>query len=354
MKARALCLLLFAWLPVVILCAFHGLSPLKSFLTDFGVQSRFLIVIPLFVLAEPPLRARLEFVARHFVEESLVVGSDKEQFAAALETSQRLRDSKIARILLAAIVYEVTLWMLQILSSSILMPWAVGDGNRFHLSGAGIWSAFVSYPILLYLLLLWIWRQLLWAWFLHRVCKLQLRLVASHPDHCAGLAFLRDSLVGQMPFSFAVGTMAAGGVANRIIYRAQSPLEFKPVLLVVIGFVLIFCIGPMCEFARVLLRLKRKGAIAYGTLASAVGQQFEAKWLQHACAETPEVLEVQDFSATTDLYSIVANVHGLRPLPIGVHDVASIVIATLVPAIPIALVIFPFDVILKEVIRLAL
>lgn len=211
MKARALYFLMFAWLPVVILCAFHGLSPLKSFLTDFGAQSRFLIVIPLFVLAEPPLRARLEFVARHFVEESIVVGSDKEQFAAALEASERFRDSKIARIVLAAIVYGLTLWMLQSLPSSILMPWSVGAGNRFHLSGAGIWSAFVSYPILLYLLLLWIWRQLLWAWFLHRVCKLQLRLVASHPDHCAGLAFLRNSLVGQMPFSFSVGTIAAGG-----------------------------------------------------------------------------------------------------------------------------------------------
>jgi hypothetical protein len=159
--------------------------------------------------------------------------------------------------------------------------------------------------------------------------------------------------MGQMPFSFAVGAIAAGGVANRIIYHGQPPLEFKPVLVVLILFVVVFCIGPLCVFMRILLRLKRQGAVAYGALASALGQQFETKWLERTEKATSEILEVQDFSAATDLYSVVANVHALRPLPISVQDVAGIVVAALVPAIPVALVVFPFEVILKELIKLA-
>jgi hypothetical protein len=353
-RRRAAFLLAAAWLPAALLSATTGLAPLRSFLTDFAVESRFLIVIPLLVLAEPPLRARLEFVARHFSEERLILQAERVRFETVLNTSERLRDSMIAKILIAASVCLCTVRLIPVVPVSTLMPWAIAEGKWYHLSTAGTWSALVSYPILLYLVLLCIWRQLLWTWFLHVVCKLQLRLVASHPDHCAGLGFLRNSLVGQMPFSFAIGTIAAGGVANRIIYHGQSPFEFKPVLVVLILFVVVFCIGPLCIFLRILLRLKRQGAVAYGALASAVGQQFETKWLGHVGERTPDILGVQDFSATTDLYSVVANVQALRPLPISVQDISSIVIAALVPAIPVALAVFPFDVILKEIMKLAL
>jgi hypothetical protein len=352
-KVRAAFFVAAAWFPAALLCAIKGLAPLRSYLTDFAVESRFLIVIPLLVLAEPPLRARLEFVARHFSEERLIVEGERGRFDTVLNTSERLRDSMIARVLVAALVFLCTVWLIPVVPTSTLMPWAVAEGRWSHLSAAGIWSALVGYPILLYLVLLWCWRQLLWTWFLHVVCKLQLRLVAAHPDHCGGLAFLRNSLLGQMPFSFAIGTIAAGGVANRIIYHGQSPFEFKPVLVVLIMFVVVFCIGPLCVFLRILLRLKRQGAVAYGALASALGQQFETKWLGRVGERTPDILEVQDFSATTDLYSVVANVHALRPLPISVQDLTGVVVAALVPAIPVALAVFPFEVILKEIIKLA-
>jgi hypothetical protein len=353
-KVRAAFFLAAAWSPAALLSAINGLPTLKSFLTDFAVESRFLIVIPLLVLAEPPLRGRLEVVARHFSEEGLIIEGERRRFDSALSTSERLRDSNLAKILAAVLVYVCTLWLIPVVPTSTLMPWSVAAGKWNHLSAAGTWSALVSYPILFYLVLLWIWRQLLWTWFLHVVCTLGLRLVASHPDHCAGLGFLRNSLMGQMPFSFAIGAIAAGGVANRIIYHGQPPLEFKPVLVVLILFVVAFCVGPMCVFMRILLQTKRQGAVAYGALASALGQQFETKWLGHTRKSTSEILEVQDFSATTDLYSVVANVHALRPLPVGVQDVAGIVVAALVPAIPVALAVFPFEVILKEIIKLAL
>jgi hypothetical protein len=138
-----------------------------------------------------------------------------------------------------------------------------------------------------------------------------------------------------------------------VIHRGQSPLEFKLVLVVVIVTVVILCVGPLCSFFAVLLRLKRRGLIAYGSLATAMGHQFEAKWAQ-TDKVTQDSLGVQDFSATTDLYSVVANVHGLRPFPFGVHDVSSIIVASLVPGLPIVLSVVPFDVIVKEVLKLAL
>src|SRR5882724_3507162 len=61
-----------AWVPTAILAAFRGVNSLQSFLVDYAVQSRLLVVIPLLILAEPPLVARLMTVAHHFREEGLV------------------------------------------------------------------------------------------------------------------------------------------------------------------------------------------------------------------------------------------------------------------------------------------
>jgi hypothetical protein len=351
---RAVVLAAVAWVPLAFLCAIQGAASIKSFLTDFGVQSRCLVVIPLMILAEPPLRARLAFVARHFAEERLVREDEQTQLNSALATSERLRDSKLARIVIAVVAYCLTLGLVvPMLSPAASMSWGAGTEGWRSLSVAGAWAILVTAPILLYLQLLWIWRQLLWTWFLHIVCKLQLRLVASHPDHVGGLGFLSNSLRGQIPFSFAIGASAAGGVANRVIHRGQSLLEFKLVLVVVIVTVVVLCVGPLLTFFGVLLRLKRRGLIAYGSLATAMGHEFEAKWGQRN-EITQDSLGVQDFSATTDLYSVVANVHGLRPIPFGVHDVSSIIVASLVPGLPIVLSVVPFDLIVKEVLKLAL
>src|SRR5256885_16212350 len=64
-KVGAGVLVALAWVPVVFFCAIYGLTPLRSFLSDFAVESRFLIVISLLVLAESPLLARLWFITGH-------------------------------------------------------------------------------------------------------------------------------------------------------------------------------------------------------------------------------------------------------------------------------------------------
>src|SRR5258708_6225739 len=58
-----------AWVPIAILAAFRGFESLRSFMIDFAAQSRLLVVIPLLILTEPLLVARLVVVANHFRDE---------------------------------------------------------------------------------------------------------------------------------------------------------------------------------------------------------------------------------------------------------------------------------------------
>src|SRR5690349_15316569 len=51
-----------AWIPLVIFCAARGGAAFLSFLTDYASQSRFLIILPVLILAEPPLQKRHHLV----------------------------------------------------------------------------------------------------------------------------------------------------------------------------------------------------------------------------------------------------------------------------------------------------
>ena len=79
----------FTWLPSALFASAAGLSSLQSFLTDYAVQSRLLIIIPVLILAEPGLAKRLMKIAQHFVDTGLVREEDRSRFARLLTTIRR-------------------------------------------------------------------------------------------------------------------------------------------------------------------------------------------------------------------------------------------------------------------------
>jgi hypothetical protein len=354
-KRRVLLAVLVAWLPAAVLCALQGTAVLKSFLSDFAAQSRFFIVIPILILAFPPLCARLEMVAANFLHEGLVKEEDRARFTSAFDSFNNLGRSLIARVVLLILVYMIVFSLLaSAQAGSLPLSWYYGGGGLGILSLAGTWYALVSLPVVGFLLLQWIWRQVLWARFLRTVARLDLKLIAAHPDHAAGLSFVETCLRGYMPFCFAVGTLVAGGVANRVVYLDMPLKAFQFIPFVVIPIVLLICIGPLCFFLGMLLRTRRKGTFEYGALANRLGREFEQRWVRGGDKIDESALAIQDFSATTDLYSIVAQVHEMKPVPVGLRSVTRLVWSTLVPMVLVLFLALPFEVVMERVMRLLL
>jgi hypothetical protein len=341
-----------AWVPAAILSALQGRDPLNWFLTDVALQCRVFIVIPLLILAEPTVHERLEAIARHFTRANLISASDLPAFQANWASFKKLHDSVIAKIGLVLLIMAAIFWLVRYLTPDVLRPWTTGGGGWRYFSPAGVWAIWVIHGSVLYLFLLWVWRTILWARFLRSVSRLDLRLIPAHPDHVAGLGFVESYLRKQFPFGFCVGVVAAGGMANRIIHNAQPLLSFKYMPLVVIITVLLVCAAPLCVFINTLLRARHRGVFEYGELAIGMGQQFENKWLRRIGTLDEEALHEQDFSATTDLYSITANVHQIRMVPIGISNLYSLLAISLTPLIPVALIAVPFGVLMEHTIKL--
>jgi hypothetical protein len=342
-----------AWVPLAIFSAFRGQAAFLSFLTDYATLSRFLIVIPVLILGERPLQARYAEVAQHF-EITLIADNERSRFQSQWRSYERLRDSGAVRVMLLLVTYGLAAWLSGFLrpeGSEFLDWWRGGFGFRFF-SLAGTWALFISYPILGYLTLLWIWRQITWARFLRSTTQLNLRLIAAHPDRLGGLGFLEASLLAQLPFSFCLGVGLAGAIANRVFHEGQKVLAYRFLAPVLIAAALLISVAPYFFFTPTLMRMRRRGMVKYGALARSVGEQFEQKWLERAESVNEEVLTVTDFTVTNNLYAVAHNIEEIRVVPVGSIDVYMFVIAALIPCIPVVIAAIPFNVLMKAVMKL--
>jgi len=73
----------------------------------------------------------------------------------------------------------------------------------------------------------WYLRFVVWYRFLWQVSRIDLNLVPTHPDRCAGLGFLGKSAYAFGPILFAQSAMLAGLVASRVMYRGEDLMSFR-------------------------------------------------------------------------------------------------------------------------------
>lgn len=359
---RALFAVLIAWAPLAVLAETQNLlfssQTARSFFSDFAVHARYLIAVPALIFAEAECIPRLGHIVRHFFNAGLVTGADTARYEAAVLSTRRLLNSTMGDVLTTIAAYAIAVALIFYVSPTEFPEWyRTGRGGSPNLSLAGWWHALVSLPLLLILFFGWVWRLALWARFLLLMSFLNLRLVPSHPDHAGGLKFITTSLRSFRLISFAMGAVVAGTMANRVVHHGLPLLGFRNFAIGQTIFILIFFAGPLTVFTRNLREAKRRGVFQYGALAGYLGTEFEGKWLKQGINEgqiEEGALQAPDFSATTDLYSVAANVYEMRDTPYGLTDLISPLAMGLLPFLPVALLAVPLQVIVDSLVKLLL
>ena len=285
------------WAPLVVLSVaetlLFGGDRGKSLLADFAVHGRSLIAAPLLILAEHDGLPRLGSIARHFLRAGLVPATHRPRFDHAIASTRRRLDSSVGELIALALAYTVVAALMLSLPATEFAAWHLaGPGPLPRFSLAGWWNGLVSVPLLLVLVIGWLWRVLLWARFLWLMARLPLRLIPGHPDHAGGLQFVATSLWAFWVPSFALGSVTAGAIANRVVHHGASPFEYSRIAIGLAVFVLVLFAGPLLVFMGQLRDAKRRGMFEYGALAGSVGEAFERKWLKHAGNADAKALEV--------------------------------------------------------------
>jgi hypothetical protein len=354
---RVLIVTLFVWLPLLFLSmldghAFGGTIKIP-FAHDVEANVRFLIALPLLIIAEVTVHHRLGSAVRKFVERCIVVKENVPRFDAAVISTLRTRDSFTLEMLLFVLAYTLGLWIWRSQVALGTATWyASPDAEHVHLTLAGDWYAYVSIPIFQFILLRWYMRLVLWFRFLWQVSRLDLRLSAAHPDLAGGIGFLGRSSYSFGPFLFAQGALLSGVIASRVLYDGQSLQSFKMEAAGCTGFFLLVVLGPLVMFTPHLVRAQREGRSKYGLLANRYVFGFEDKWLQDKVPATSELLGTPDLQALADLGNSYAVVRRMRLVPFGLDDVTRLAYLTAAPLLPLALTIVPLEQLMSRLVKI--
>jgi len=351
---RVLIITLFAWLPLLLLATFgssvENVGRL-SFLHDVEVHVRFLIALPVLIVAEIIVHARIRLVVRRFIERHIVLPQDLPRFRSAIEAAIKLRNSIAVEVGLLLVVYTIGLWFWHGRAKLDASSWYAMAGGPWHLTPAGYWYVFVSIPIVQFLLLRWYLRLFIWFRFLWQVSRINLRLVSTHPDRAAGLGFLGKSAYAFGPILFAQGAMLAGLVASRVLYRGESLLSFKLQVGGFIAFFVLAILGPLLMFTPQMSRAKRKGLADYGLLAQRYVESFEQKWVLRNPNPSDELLGAADIQSLADLGNSYALVRDMRSVPFGLEDISRLAVATAAPLLPLLLTVFSPEELIMRIIK---
>jgi len=210
---------------------------------------QFLVALPLLILAELVVHRRMRPV-RQFLEPHPGRVADQATFDAAVASAARLRDSLTAEVLLIAFVYLVGVLYVwpQYIALKVATWYAVPAAGGRRLSPAGWWFAYVSLPLFQFMLFRWYFRLFIWIRFLWQVARCELRLVPTHPDRAGGLSFLSTTVIAFAPLLAAHGALPAGTIANRIFFQGAALSDFKAMIAVLVGFLLLVVLGPLTLF----------------------------------------------------------------------------------------------------------
>jgi len=356
LRRRILAITIFTWLPLLLLSVIEGHAlggSIKiSFLRDIEAHVRFLIALPVLLGAELVVHIRLGSVVRRFVERNIVVAEERPKFNAAVKSARRVRDSVAVEMGLLILAYTVGVWIWRSEMALGSATWyAMPDAMRLHLTWAGDWYAFVSIPIFQFILLRWYMRLVLWFWLLWKFSKLNLNLSAAHPDRAGGIGFLGTNSDAFAPILFAQGSMLAGLIASRVLYQGQNLLSFKMQAAGSVVLFVLFILGPLGMFTPQLDRAKRAGGADYGLLASRYVLGFEEKWIRGGVPGLGEPL-AEDIQGLADVGNSYSVVRGMRLVPFALDDVTFLVVATVLPLLPLALTKFSPEEVLVGLIKI--
>ena len=351
---RALFATLLTWLPLLVLSlmegAAYGPRVTIPFLCDFAVNARFLIALPILILAESGIDEKWRVLVLEFLRSGLVREVDLPSFESVLQTIARLRDRLLPELIMIAVAYSPLF-----LGNTELLMHGVSNWHTTEtgaLSMAGWWFRLVSSVLFRFLLLRWVWRMFLWTLFLWRVSRINLFLVATHTDMAAGLDFLSG---GQKVFSsivFAGGAVIAVSVANEIAYQGATLGSEKFPMILYGVFATSMLVTPLLAVTPLLLKIKKKAMLEYGALVTEHDQLFETKWIRNQHPLDEILMGNPDASSLADLGTSFAVVRQMTLVPVTKQTLITLAIAAALPMAPVVVFATPTTELIRIVLKM--
>ena len=327
------------WLVVVILAAVdEGIDQLFS-LRVVGGHVRLLIVIPLLYVGETWLGPRVKAFIRMLWDGFIIPEHQRARFEGIVKRTTYLTCSGWSDTIAVVATILITL-----AGGQLGMRGSTGGIDLETVGGLGLaakWYSFVCLPLVRFLFLRWLWRLLLWCWFLWELVRLDLNLVPTHPDGAGGLGYLEVVHTHFMPLIVAMSAIQAAAFAEAYVAGKTAFEAIYTTFVMTLAIDALFFLGPLFILAPDLWKCRVKGLSDYMILAEEYVRGFRAKWLGAERPADEALLGSADIQSLADLNNSVGVIRDMRPVPISVPLLVNFTVAALGPMLPVFLLKYP-------------
>jgi hypothetical protein len=349
---RALLLGLLAWLPIAIWAAATGRLATartdESLLAHYGVHVRCLIVIPCLVFAEAALHRVGKHIASQFLTSGVITPALRPQFDRIMDAIVRLRDTSLPWVCALGLAIA---WSIADSPGAHAdeMSWAADADGRIGFGG--MWFAYVARPIVIALLAGWVWRLVLVTVWMFRVGRLPLALVATHPDHSGGMAFVESLPRAFALVTFATAAMLASRWAHEVVHHAVLLAAFQPVAIAYAVVWSLALLMPLFALYPVLWSTRNRALPMYAALVGEQGRLVHRRFIERKPAADETLLEAEGIGPVADAAALYDAVRHMRALSIGRRTLLSIVVPMAIPFLLLAMLQFQIMTILLTLLK---
>lgn len=357
---RAAILALFAWLPLLLLSALQGSALVETvvkvpLLGDLATFTRFLVSLPLLIIAERVVDSRSCDVLIHLNDSGLISNADEAKFKVIIHKVEAMVNSVTAELVILAIVV-VSGAYINLEFSGVTSTWQFISfpGGEVR-SAAGWWHLLVSLPIYQFLVLRWLWRYAAWCRLHWSVSRLDLQLNPSHPDRVGGLAFLGIFQGKFCVVIIALSSVFSAYIAQEILLAGATLPQFTLMITGYVLLILVMFVGPLFVYSVKLYALQRRGFLDYSALAHEYTQTFDRKWIKGEAPKDEALVGSSDIQSLADLANSFTVVREMSFVPFDFRlTIIPLAAAALIPFVPLALTVFPLEEIIKKIIGIVL
>lgn len=346
---RAVLLALLTWAPIAIWAFLAGRAlpgaAGEPLLSHFGIHVRCLVAIPLLVLAEGMAHAITMRLVPYFVISGLVRERDLEAFREVVHGIGRLRDSTRPWVMILAMLIG-WMYLTPLTLDAHEVIWA-GDSTATGppVGFGALWFIYVVRPIYFALLLGWAWRLVLLFLLLHRISRLDLALVPSHPDKASGLAFLESFPSAFSLVAFASSAVVSSRWAHDVVYHDVHVDSLRMIAIAFLVVNVLLFTGPLLAFLPRLHLVKRRALLEYGALVGRQGRLVGRRWIDgDASVASDDLLSAPEIGPVADAIALYEAVAASRTLLIGKRALLAVVVPTALPL----LAVFAIEVPIKD------
>lgn len=335
-QQAALGIALLAWLLPGVLAivqtlldpSYHGVK----YFEDYSTLARLFIAIGIMLATERLADQRLGQLIREFWQSRVIAGEARKSFFEVVRATDRASSSALAQALILAIALVAAGRTTDFDLAVEQMGW---EGREVTtgavLSWAGLAARWFSIPVFQFLVMMWLWRLVVWTQLLFRISRLPLQLVPLHPDRVAGLGFL-----GVFPgifrgFVFALSCVVASLLLKDLQADAGHSVELLRKLAIVwVGCVLVLFVAPLCVFYVPLYELRERELGGNARRVNHWFREFHERWID---GNEDAPVDPRSRPSLGDLNSAIETLQGMRAVPIDRAAVIQLLVAALAPLV---------------------